>query len=277
MYYEMDWQNPHINAKSGNDTITINKTFDQADKLVKTDTVRKPANKVDNDTANGKNYLLYAAYCVAAASAGFRFINMIVDNVVKEQKINKLEDKLATEKKASEKRIKNSQISQAEDAQKVSKELRESLLADPVSAEKLSLVPAVLPTLPAVTHPDDPQKGRFGGKPEVNHKRLKADVKESDDYPDYYDVAIWVESEDRTKWPLTDVIFYIHDSFSPSVYTIKTSEFDDKGRAMDNEILSYGAFTVGVITDNGETMLELDLAKDKLADGRMAPKEFRDR
>ena len=44
------------------------------------------------------------------------------------------------------------------------------------------------------------------------------------------------------------------------------------GKAIEEEILSYGAFTVGVITDNGKTMLELDLAEDK-----SFPKEFRER
>jgi hypothetical protein len=128
-----------------------------------------------------------------------------------------------------------------------------------------------MPVLGPITNPDDPQKGRFGGKKENNGRRLSAKVEPSKDDPGYYNVTIWVESTDPLRPLSGDVIFYLHDSFRPSVYTIKPDEFTD-GKALDDEIVSYGAFTAGVVTDNGQTLLELDLAEDK-----SFPKEFRER
>ncbi|HVF81750.1 MAG TPA: pYEATS domain-containing protein [Flavisolibacter sp.] len=65
-------------------------------------------------------------------------------------------------------------------------------------------------------------------------------------------MELWVESTDPVNHLLaTDVIYYIHDSFSPPVFTYKPEEFTADGKAIENKILSYGAFTVGVVTDNG--------------------------
>ena len=134
--------------------------------------------------------------------------------------------------------------------------------------EKLSI--PLLPTLPTIIHADDPQKGRFGGKSENNERRLSAKVSESS-IPGFYKVKLVVESSNPDNPLTSDVIFYIHDSFSPSVFTYKPEEFED-GKAVEDEIISYGAFTVGVITDNGKTILELDLSTVE-----MFPKEFRER
>lgn len=80
-----------------------------------------------------------------------------------------------------------------------------------------------------------------------------------------------MESSVREKPLDSGVIFYLHDSFRPSVYTIKKDEFID-GKAVDSYILAYGAFTVGVVTDNGEALLELDLSQQE-----EFPKTFRRR
>lgn len=288
IHYEYTLQQPDTSAKASlakSDTVTIRKTVDTNNKLIKADTVKsKPkqasATPADARSSNGKDYFLFAAYCLLAASSGFKFINMLVSNIVKDEKINQLQTKnteLKEQKdevsKQNEKRIKNSQINQIEEEKKVVQELvRNDQNPGELARTEIKLASAApnLPTLPPITHPDDPQKDRFGGSPRNGHKTLKANVKPSS-IPDFYNVEIWVESDDPEKYPLSDVIFYIHDSFSPSVYTIKPDEFVD-GKAYDNEILSYGAFTIGAITDNGETMLELDLSKDE-----RFPKQFRER
>ncbi|MEO6980417.1 MAG: pYEATS domain-containing protein, partial [Mucilaginibacter sp.] len=128
-----------------------------------------------------------------------------------------------------------------------------------------------LPMIGPVTVPDDPQKGRFGGESESNGRVLKASVVESKYIPEFYNLSIWVESTDKDKPLDSDVIFYLHDSFRPAVYTIKQEDFKD-GIAIDDDLLSYGAFTVGVVTDNGNTLLELDLA-----DNPGFPEKFRKR
>lgn len=274
---------------SKTDTIFISNLYDTSTKkIIKRDTskVKKDgsssnanAEKKQNTENTGKNYLLWCAYCLLAAAAGFRFINMLINNVVKEEQINKvkvekaeLEKKKEELEKESEKRIKNSQISQEIEDQSVRKDItKEAVIASRNAAPGFDQVEIpLLPTLPPIIHPEDPQKGRFGGKSENNERKLSARVKESS-VPNFYNVELVVETTNPANPLNTDVIFYIHDSFSPSVFTYKPSEFIN-GKAVENEILSYGAFTVGVITDNGKTLLELDLAMDE-----SFPKEFRER
>lgn len=224
-----------------------------------------------------QNYFLFIAYCLLASTAGYRFINMLIDGVLKGDKINKLETQNETLSKDIEKRTANSQISQKQEHAEVVKKLMEEktvqlqtkAISNPEVLKHVSL--PIIPELPPVIHPDDPQKGRFGGKAENNFRKISADVKSSH-VPDFYKVVLVVESTDPANHPLdSDVIFYIHDSFSPSVFTYSPKEFKD-GKAVEDEILSYGAFTVGIITDNGQTMLELDLAEDP-----KFPKKFRER
>lgn len=282
-FWEASVNNNNLAKKVKADTVTITLKYDSANKLTKADTTHSNKNqkdgKTDGENSNdgGKNYLLWAAYCLLAAAAGFRFINMLINNVVKDQKINQLESKNEALTKVNEMRTANSQISQQQEHEKVRTELikekqvqiREIAAAGNDAIAQIDI--PVIPELPSVKHPDDPQKGRFGGEPEKNHRRLSADVKPSG-VPGFYRVKLWVESTDPANHPLdADVIYYVHDSFSPSVFTYKPDEFID-GKAREDEILSYGAFTVGVITDNGKTMLELDLSENPTF-----PKEFRER
>lgn len=266
------------------DTVTITVRYDSTNKLINRDTtpVKKPgaatkASSADEQTDTGKNYLLWAAYCLLAAAAGFRFINMLINNVVKDQKINQLENKNEVLVKENEKRTANSQLSQLQEHRKVTKKLlkekteeyKSDAMRNPDKTTDITF--PMIPQLPPVLHTDDPQKGRFGGKAVNNNRKLSASVTASS-IPNFYKVQLVVESTDPANIPLdTDVIFYIHDSFSPSVFSYSPAEFIDR-KAIEDDILSYGAFTVGVITDNGKTLLELDLAEDK-----RFPEEFRKR
>jgi len=230
-----------------------------------------------------KNYFLFAAYCFLAAAAGFRFINSIMDSVLKDKQIAeaqkgkaKAEDEKQVIEKENEKRVMNSQISQQQEEEKMRHALTQDKIKDVqvkgiMDIENLNAIAApVIPVLPPITHKEDPQKGRFGGKSENNERKLSAAVKKSA-IPDFYNVVLTVESTNPLSPLNSDVIFYIHDSFSPSIFTYKPEEFKD-GKVIEDEILSYGAFTVGVITDNGKTLLELDLAENK-----NFPKEFIER
>lgn len=234
-----------------------------------------------------KDYLIFGAYCFLAAVAGPRFINNLLDGVLKDKQIATLakDKKVATEEKEKAIEEKEKVIEEKEQVEKVKTKLTAQNQLAAENDEKVALemaentvvktkgVDAVAPVnriVPGpIIHEDDPQKGRFGGKSENNGRVLKAEVKKSS-IPEFYHVKIWVESTDAAK-PLEDVMFYIHDSFRPSVYPITKNEFVD-GKAVDDDILSYGAFTVGAITDNGETLLELDLSEQP-----EFPKTFRER
>jgi len=92
---------------------------------------------------------------------------------------------------------------QLEDAN-MRREIMESGLQDinnaaiaPEAVAKIAL--STWPPLPPVIHGDDPQKGRFGGLPARSGRSLKANVAKSGSIPEFYNVTIWVESDDPQK------------------------------------------------------------------------------
>lgn len=114
---------------------------------------------------------------------------------------------------------------------------------------------------------DDPQKGKWGGKSEVNGRMISAKVNPGP-FPGFYMVEIRVVSTDISK-PLTGFVkFFLHDTFINSNPIIAVEE----NVAVLNLTKVYGAFTIGAEADGGDTKLELDLAE--LPD---APAEFKSR
>jgi hypothetical protein len=214
-----------------------------------------------------KDYLVFAAYCLLASAAGPRFINSLMDGVIKDKKISQLKKE---NHEVTQEKNKFEQAQALETA-------RNKALADHDEKAAMSniemgdVVAAVIkPQIGPKTVPDDPQKGRFGGNREVNERKLYATVT-----PIFstllFRVVIWVEST-NAKNPLKgDVIFYLHDTFRPSVITLPEKEFTD-GKAKLEPKTAWGAFTVGIVADGGLTLLEYDLAMDDQFD-----KNFRSR
>lgn len=114
-------------------------------------------------------------------------------------------------------------------------------------------------------HPDDWVKDMFGGSAtRANPTRtLSADVRPVKGENDYFEVALCVTSNPAAAG---EVAFFLHTSFKEPIQLAKA---DAKGTATLT-LYAYGAFTVGVLMDNGDTQLELDLSK--LPD---APEAFR--
>jgi hypothetical protein len=112
--------------------------------------------------------------------------------------------------------------------------------------------------------PDDPQKGRWGGRSERNGRVLAATVESITS--EWFEVGLSVTgTADR---PLTGVVeFHLHPSFLHAVETVKV-----KGNTATLALRAWGAFTVGAIADQGATMLELDLAEQE-----EFPRTFRER
>jgi hypothetical protein len=102
---------------------------------------------------------------------------------------------------------------------------------------------------------DDWAKGMFGGKAEVTNefgkRALSATVQNAGD--GLFDVELTVTADPA---PSTEAVFFLHNTFENTTPAIS---FDAAGRATLG-LTSYGAFTVGVLTDDGTTELELDLA-----------------
>jgi hypothetical protein len=114
---------------------------------------------------------------------------------------------------------------------------------------------------------NDPHKCKFGGNAESSGRKVSATVRETSYDNELFVVDIEVISTNPDN-PLTgEVKFFLHPSFQPEVRIIPVVE----GKAV-NKLISYGAFTLGVETDNGTIKLELDLSE--IPD---APKLFKER
>jgi hypothetical protein len=114
----------------------------------------------------------------------------------------------------------------------------------------------------------DPNKGQFGG--EANRDGLVlsiANARTSGDSWLTYDLIV----EDTRRPPLLagKVRFRLHPSFDEDNLVVPVKN----GRAVLEDVGSYGAYTVGVLTEDG-TPLELDLAE---VDDPQIPKWFRER
>lgn len=105
---------------------------------------------------------------------------------------------------------------------------------------------------------DDPWKGAFGGLSARNGCILSANVGALLSDPNNFQVDLQVTVDDERRSDLVghSANFFLHPTFGsrPRVVAIGTD-----GRA-SLQIFSYGAFTVGVLIDDG-TRLELDLAR----------------
>jgi hypothetical protein len=114
---------------------------------------------------------------------------------------------------------------------------------------------------------DDPQKGKWGGINERNERRISGEVVPSKT-AGLYKVTIKVESTNKDI-PLKGLVkFHLHDSFHNPDPIISVED----GLAVLRLSKVFGAFTVGAEADNGQTILELDLAELK-----DAPKYFKEK
>lgn len=239
----------------------------------------------DSDHNAGKKYLLWGAYCTLAAIAGFKFIELIIKNVLraeevrilrhenleKDKELYKTKEEKEKQEKELQKRKKLSTANLVESEAVVKNDIESNFNTEEIykhSTEKTSddfTKIFVMPVLPGITNLDDPQKGRFGGKSEVNNRKLSATVTESR-LPGFFNVSLKVSSIDASNLVTSETYFYLHDTFLNPVRKVLPSN----GEAVLEDLLSYGAFTVGVITDFGETILELDLSEGNF------PKKFKE-
>jgi len=119
------------------------------------------------------------------------------------------------------------------------------------------------PTSSPPIDPEDPQKGRWGGRSSESGRSLSASVRAVNDA--WFEVVLEVSGSTP---PLTGPVeFHLHPTFSPSVQRVES----ESNRAVLH-VGAWGAFTVGATADEGRTRLELDLAQ--LPE---APTKFRER
>lgn len=222
------------------------------------------------DTA--RSYLLWLSYCLIAATAGFRFINMLISKVVTTTEVNTLKEKVKTQEETDRLNKILNQKNQQEAEVLAFTQIAESKMVNTSNEHTILPVrPFNIPTLPPGKDPDDTQKGRFGGLSKRRNRTLSAEVTATDD-PDFYEVCFMVKGTDDH--PLeSDVFFYIDDTFSPSVIKKSKAQIDENNGIAEHSVEAWGAFTIGAITDFGETLLELDLSGAETN----APKKFKRR
>jgi hypothetical protein len=197
-----------------------------------------------------KDYLLFFAYCLLAAMAGPQFIKNLIKNVIKAEEFDKVNRELKQQQKKEKIKKKESMSLAQKDEQVELEKISKSI--EPILFQKLTVA---LIAKVGVVNPEDTQKGRFGGQTEANERSLDARIYKIAD--EYY-VDAWVESTNADK-PLEGyVIFYLHDSFRPSVRAVWAT----KGKAELLHVRSIGTYTIGAVADYGDTFLEYDLSKN---------------
>lgn len=104
--------------------------------------------------------------------------------------------------------------------------------------------------------PDDPNKNQFGGTPNANGRELSAEI-EPDAGPKSRrcQVTITIKSTNTSNPLKGKVKVFLH----PSYEEWESYDLPVKGGIATDTFESYGVFTIGVIADDGETKLELDL------------------
>ncbi len=111
----------------------------------------------------------------------------------------------------------------------------------------------------------DPNKNQWGGKSENNNRKITASVSALDD-SDLFKVVLTVVSTslDNLMNDGDVVLFSLHNTFNDPYKIVLV-----KNGIAKLELISYGAFTVGVICEDGVTELEYDLSTLQ-----NAPKKF---
>ncbi|MFM9968380.1 MAG: pYEATS domain-containing protein [Burkholderiales bacterium] len=103
---------------------------------------------------------------------------------------------------------------------------------------------------------DDPNKRQFGNSPAHNGRKLSATIKPlAGTMSSRCQVNISVVSTDPARPLVGKVKLHLHPTFG----RWSTYDLDVKGGVAEDNIVSYGAFTIGVEADDGKTRLELDL------------------
>jgi hypothetical protein len=109
------------------------------------------------------------------------------------------------------------------------------------------------------TYPDDPWRERFGSAPAGSGFTLSGEVTPVDENPDWFNVSLKVGANSERVRDLVagkqSAVFFLHQTFGPEPRLV---QFDVDGVA-PLSLVAYGAFTVGVLLEDG-TRLELNLA-----------------
>lgn len=192
--------------------------------------------------AKGENLIVFGGFCLLASMSSRKFIEGLSEKVLRE-----------TREENARTRNKVEQVSQrAEQAARVATAAAETVAPAPNVNGSVVADPAFLAEGDVS---GDPWKGKFGGVSAAGDRKLEATLSPIDGEAQLMAVHLRVTSSSPSN-PLTGTVqFYLHPTFPQHVRTITVK--DGSARL---SVISYGAFTVGVHTDDGKIKLELDLS-----------------
>ena len=210
------------------------------------------------------NGLLLFSYCTLASISARHFITSITEQVFK--KIDTIKKDTESTKQELDKTKQD--VEKAKSASQSTTNLALAL-NDAARLNTIDLLtagpqqrtpPAVLnltdAALQATLQKDDPWKDLFGKVSEQNGRKLAAKLDPVEGQPGLAVISMTVTSTDAKK-PLTGKVqYFLHPTFQNCMPEVNVVD----GKAL-LRLISYGAFTVGVLCDNEATKLELDLAQ----------------
>lgn len=215
---------------------------------------------------------IFAGFCLIAAISSRAFLKTLSDKLLKEVQANKKETE-AIKEQLKDKTVKFDELEH--ELQQTKGEAKDARLLAAIAEDNSkvnlpnlsSLIPEIATTIQPGPYDNDPWKGVFGGKSIDKEKGrvLDAQVEPLTSSPGWYSVTLTIKNIDAAPPVEGDVQFFIHDTFPNPKPLIKAVN----GSAV-LRVKAWGAFTAGVLADNGETRLELDLA-----DLETAPMDFR--
>ncbi len=128
----------------------------------------------------------------------------------------------------------------------------------PTSRYENSVLEAVAHEIVSGEYDNDPWKGQFGLSAESNQRRLSATVVPLSGSSEWFSVELKVESLSPRHSPLQGAVrFFLHPTFANDKPIVPVGQ----NGVAKIKLKAWGAFTVGVLADEGNTKLELDLAE----------------
>jgi hypothetical protein len=223
--------------------------------------------------------LVLDGFCVLAAISSRAFIRSLTDRLM--QQVNDYKKQNDEANKTMQHSIKKVEggveeakmlANIAQDAPKVQAPAVAAAAA-PVAARGLNVEAFssddALPEIRPGTEPNDPWKRVFGGHRVDKEKgrELSAKVVALESAPGWYGIELTVSALPGAAALNTPVQFFLHDTFLNNKPIVTPAN-----NIATLHLKGWGAFTVGVLTDEGTCKLELDLAELS-----SAPLEFRSR
>jgi uncharacterized integral membrane protein len=103
--------------------------------------------------------------------------------------------------------------------------------------------------------PDDPWRGKFGGSNKVDDCSLTAEITPLTGNDQFFTVKLNLTTTEPPQRNGQSATFYLHPTFGPDPKKVAFTQ----GGIATLELIAYGAFTVGVLLEDGKK-LELNLA-----------------